>query len=180
MALRSIIWHPDPVLQEVCEPVTVFDEELRALVRDMAQTMYAAPGVGLAAPQVNVTKRVFVIDVRDQDPTGSPVLRAFINPEIVKKEGSLLWEEGCLSIPGITEEIARAEKVTVQAYNELGEPFELTVDGLLGIAIQHENDHLDGVLMFDRMSPLKRKFALRRYKKELERLREESEEAAAR
>ncbi|MCZ7584345.1 MAG: peptide deformylase [Deltaproteobacteria bacterium] len=169
MSVRKIVLHPDPVLKEKCAPVRAFDEELATLVRDMAETMYAAPGVGLAAPQVGVTKRVFVADVRDEDPTGEGKLRVFVNPEIIKREGEVVWEEGCLSIPEVREEIKRAEKIVVRAFNEKGEPFELEADGLLSVCIQHENDHLDGVLMFDRMSPLKRKYALKRYLRMLER-----------
>lgn len=173
MALRPILWHPDPVLKEKCEPVEVFDEGLRTLVRDMAETMYAAPGVGLAAPQIGVTRRVFVIDVRDQDPSGGPRLRTFVNPKIIEKKGEVVWEEGCLSIPGVNEDILRAERIRVAAMDENGTPFELEADGLLAVAIQHENDHLDGILMFDRLSPLRRKFALRKYKRELAKRQEE-------
>ncbi|MCA9764714.1 MAG: peptide deformylase, partial [Gemmatimonadetes bacterium] len=131
----------------------------------MAETMYAAPGIGLAAPQIGVTKRIFVIDVRESDPSGEPKLRVFINPEIVRKEGEIVWEEGCLSIPEIHEEVRRAMTVTVKAYDEFGEPFELTGEELLAVAMQHENDHIDGVLFIDHLSPLKRKLAWRRYER---------------
>ena len=169
MALRKIVIHPDPVLRKVCKPVTTFDEDLVALVRDMAETMYAAPGVGLAGPQVDVTKRLLVLDVREEGSDGPPCLRVFVNPEIIEKRGRIVWEEGCLSLPGMREEVPRAETIVVRAFDEKGEPFELEADGLLAIGIQHENDHLNGVLFFDHLSPLKRKYALKRYFKSLER-----------
>jgi peptide deformylase len=178
MSLRRIIFHPDPILREVCRPVESFDDDLKRLVRDMAETMYAAPGVGLAAPQVGVTKRVFVIDVRESDPSGQPALHVFVNPEIVERSGQLVWEEGCLSLPNIHEDVTRAQAVKVRAFNEKGEPFEFEAEGMLAVAIQHENDHLDGILVFDHLSPLKRRFVVKRYMRELAKEMEKAEARA--
>jgi peptide deformylase len=155
MALREILEYPDPRLREVGKPVRAVDEEIRQLVDDMAETMYAAPGVGLAAPQIGVPLRVFVIDIATEDEPSD--LRAFINPEIVALEGTQNWNEGCLSFPGVSEEIKRAERVKVRALDQKGKSFELEADGLLAVAIQHENDHLNGVLMIDKLSALKKR-----------------------
>ncbi len=154
--IRPILCYPDKRLREPGKDVEVFDDELRALIEDMAETMYAAPGVGLAAPQIGVSKRLFIIDVASGDDEPSD-LRVFINPEIVAKEGETTFNEGCLSFPGAHEDVDRAELVTVRALDEAGEPFELEADGLLAIAIQHENDHLDGKLMIDHLSVLRRR-----------------------
>ena len=178
MSLRKIFLHPDPVLRKVCLPVERFDTELAALVRDMAETMYAAPGVGLAAPQVGVTQRVFVVDARENGKDGPSTLRVFVNPEITEKQGEVVWEEGCLSLPNVNADITRAERVVVKAFNEKGEPFTLEADGLLADAIQHENDHLDGIVLFDRLSPLKRRFAMKRYLKDLAKDEETSSSAS--
>ncbi len=156
MAIRTILHYPDKRLRVPGEVVTVFDDELRVLLDDMAETMYAAPGVGLAAPQIGVSKRIFIIDTAAGEDAPSD-LRVFINPEIVATDGEILFEEGCLSFPGVREEIKRYERVTVRAVDEKGKPFELTTDGLLAIAIQHENDHLEGKLMIDRLSLLKKR-----------------------
>src|SRR5258708_31698331 len=129
----------------------------------MKEAMFGAPGCGLAAPQIGVALRVFIVDTAGEDEPSA--LRVFINPEIVSREGKAVWEEGCLSFPGVHEEIERAAKVTVRAINERGEDFELSVEGLLGVAVQHENDHLDGVLMIDHMGVLKRRLALRKLQK---------------
>jgi peptide deformylase len=154
--IRPILCYPDKRLREPGQDVEVFDEELRALVDDMAETMYAAPGVGLAAPQIGVSKRLFIIDVATDDDEPSD-LRVFINPEIVETEGDTTFNEGCLSFPGAHEEVERAEKVKVRALDQDGQPFELEADGLLAIAIQHENDHLEGKLMIDHLSILRRR-----------------------
>jgi peptide deformylase len=132
-------------------PVTTVDDEIRTLVRDMAETMYEAPGIGLAATQVNVHKRVVVIDVSED----RSALMAFINPEILERDGEQVCEEGCLSVPGIYEKVTRAEHVKVRALNGDGEPFELEADGLLAVCIQHEIDHLDGKVFVEYLSPLK-------------------------
>ena len=137
-----------------------FDEALDALIDDMAETMYAAPGVGLAAPQIGVSKRLFIIDVATDEDEPSD-LRVFINPEIIAAEGETTFNEGCLSFPGVREDIDRAERVTVRALDKDGKPFELEADGLLAIAIQHENDHLDGKLMIDHLSVLRRRLVHR-------------------
>lgn len=151
MALLPILQYPDPRLHIVAAPVAAVNEEIRRLVKDMADTMYAAPGVGLAAPQVDVHRRVIIIDIselRDQ-------LRVFINPEIVARSGVSDCEEGCLSVPGIFEKVTRAERITVRALDRHGTPFELTADGLLAVCIQHEVDHLEGIVFVEYLSRLK-------------------------
>lgn len=163
MAVRTILHYPDKRLTQHAEPVSAVNDEIRTLVDDMAETMYAAPGVGLAAPQIGVLLRIFVIDIAGENEPSQ--LREFINPEIVEKSGVIAWEEGCLSFPGVTVEIERAEKVTIRALNVKGETFELTADGLLAVALQHEYDHLDGKLMTDRVSLLKRRMMDREMRK---------------
>jgi peptide deformylase len=160
MAVRPILHYPDKRLRNPGKPVTRFDVELRKLVDDMAETMYAAPGVGLAAPQIGVSLRLFVIDVAAADDAPSQ-LRTFINPEIIERSGEINYEEGCLSFPGVHEEISRAERVKVRAQDVDGNPFELEADGLLAIAIQHEHDHLEGTLMVDHLSLLRRRLVHR-------------------
>lgn len=154
--IRSILTYPDKRLREPGQEVEQFDEALDALIDDMAETMYAAPGVGLAAPQIGISKRLFIIDVATDEDEPSD-LRVFINPEIVAKEGETTFNEGCLSFPGAREDVDRAERVTVRALDKDGKPFELEAEGLLAIAIQHENDHLDGKLMIDHLSILRRR-----------------------
>jgi peptide deformylase len=152
MALLNILHYPDKRLHKVAKPVGVVDERIRKLVADMAETMYAAPGVGLAASQVDVHERVIVIDVSETHEE----LRVFINPEIVwSSDERKLSEEGCLSVPGIYDNVERAEKVRVRALNERGEAFELDCEGLLAICIQHEMDHLMGRVFVEYLSPLK-------------------------
>jgi peptide deformylase len=163
MAIRTILEYPDKRLTYEAKPVAEVNDEIRKLVDDMAETMYAAPGVGLAAPQIGVSLRVFVIDTAGENEPSQ--LRAFINPEIVEKRGVVVWEEGCLSFPGVHVEIERAEKVKVKALNEHGKEFSLEADGLLAIAIQHEYDHLDGKLMIDRVSLLKKRMIDREMRK---------------
>lgn len=160
MAIRPILHYPDKRLRTPGQPVNVFDTELDRLIEDMAETMYAAPGVGLAAPQIGVSKRLFIIDIATGDDEPSD-LRVFINPEIVEKHDEVAWEEGCLSFPGVREEINRAERVKVRALDQKGNAFELEADGLLAIAIQHEYDHLEGQLMIDRLSILRRRLVHR-------------------
>ncbi len=155
MALLEILEYPHPILSSKAEPVAVVDDEIRKLADDMAETMYDAPGVGLAANQVGVLKRIFVIDVAGEDEPSQ--LMTFINPEILELTGTQTWNEGCLSFPGAVADIQRAEHVKVRALNSKGEPFELAADGLLAVAIQHENDHLNGVLMIDKVGPIKRR-----------------------
>ncbi|MCC6903679.1 MAG: peptide deformylase [Polyangiaceae bacterium] len=163
MAVREILEYPHPALREVAKPVTRVDDEIRRLVDDMAETMYDAPGVGLAAPQIGVGLRVFVIDIASEDEPSE--LYTFINPEIVATSGTQTWEEGCLSFPGVSEEIKRAEHVTVRALDRDGEPFELEAEGLLAVALQHENDHLNGVLMIDKLNALKKRMMGRKLAK---------------
>ena len=151
MALLDILRYPDPKLYKEAAPVTEVDESIRTLVRDMAETMYAAPGVGLAATQVDVHKRVIVVDASER----RNELLVLINPEIVSREGVQYCEEGCLSVPGIYEPVERAEEVTVHALGVDGKPFSLTAEGLLAICIQHELDHLEGKVFVDYLSRLK-------------------------
>ncbi len=152
MALLPILEYPDPRLKKVAAPVAAVTADVRKLVRDMAETMYAAPGVGLAATQVNVHKRVIVIDISDHKDD----LRVFINPEILSAEGEALCEEGCLSVPGYYDKVTRAARVRVRALDEHGETFELDAEGLLAVCIQHEMDHLIGKVFVEYLSPLKR------------------------
>ena len=152
MALLNILKFPDPRLRTRAEPVTEFDDALRQLVADMFETMYEAPGIGLAATQVDVHKRLLVMDV-SEDKSRPMVL---INPEILDAEGEEEMDEGCLSVPGYYETVRRAEKVRVRALNEHGESFEIEADGLEAVCIQHEMDHLEGKLFVDYLSSLKR------------------------
>ena len=163
MAIRTILRYPDRRLRNKGEPVREITPEIRALVDDMAETMYAAPGVGLAAPQIGVSLRIFVIDVAPSDAPSD--LKVFVNPEVVQREGTVTWEEGCLSFPGIHEEIERAATVTVRATGLDGKPFEITGEELLAVAMQHEYDHLEGVLMIDKVSLLKKRMMERELRK---------------
>ncbi|MBM4357368.1 MAG: peptide deformylase [Deltaproteobacteria bacterium] len=163
MAIRTILHYPDPRLREKAKPITTIDDGIRTLIDDMAETMYAAPGVGLAATQIGEAVSLFVIDVADEDEPSD--LRVFINPEILTKAGKTCFREGCLSFPGVSEEVERAEKVTVKALDRDGKPFELSADGLLAIAIQHENDHLQGKLMIDHLGLIKRRIVHRQLTK---------------
>lgn len=158
--IRPILFYPDKRLRNPGEEVEEFDAELHQLIDDMAETMYSAPGVGLAAPQLGLSKRLFIVDVATGEDEPSD-LRVFINPEIVEAEGETTFNEGCLSFPGIREDIDRAERIKVRAFDRDGKPFELEADGLLAIAIQHENDHLDGKLMIDHLSVLRRRLVHR-------------------
>ncbi len=155
MALLEILKYPDPRLRDVARPVQEVDESIGRIVNDMAETMYAAPGVGLAATQVGIPLRIFVIDVAAE---GEPSqLRVFINPEIMERRGKQLWKEGCLSFPGVAEEVKRAQWIRARALDIDGKPFEVDADDLLAVAIQHETDHLDGVLMIDQVSAFARR-----------------------
>jgi peptide deformylase len=159
--ILDILEYPDPRLRKVASPVPAVTPEIRKLVADMAETMYAAPGVGLAATQVNMHKRVLVIDVSE----ARDDLRVFINPELVTAEGDAETEEGCLSVPGYYDKVTRAAKIVVRAQNELGEPFQLSTDGMLAVCVQHEMDHLLGKVFVDYLSPLKRARLSARLKK---------------
>jgi peptide deformylase len=152
MALLPILEYPDPRLKKVATPVAAVTADIRKLVRDMADTMYAAPGVGLAATQVDVHKRVIVIDISE----GKDELRVFINPELLSAEGQAECEEGCLSVPGYYDKVTRAARIRVRAQDEHGETFEHDAEGLLAVCIQHEMDHLQGKVFVEYLSPLKR------------------------
>ena len=152
MAILTILEYPDPRLRKVAAPVAAVTAEIRKLVADMAETMYAAPGIGLAATQVDVHKRVIVMDLsetRDQ-------LRVFVNPEILSAEGEAECEEGCLSVPGYYDKVTRAARVAVRAQDATGAFFTLEAEGLLAVCVQHEIDHLAGKVFVDHLSPLKR------------------------
>ncbi|HEX5235323.1 MAG TPA: peptide deformylase [Silvibacterium sp.] len=161
--LREIVKYPDPVLERAGEPVTEFDDELRALVDDMFESMYAAKGIGLAAPQVGLSKRLTVIDLSFQEHPEDKIV--LVNPEIIFREGKQYEEEGCLSLPEIRDKVSRAAKVRVRAQNIKGEWFEMDGEELLARAFQHEIDHLDGILFFRRVSALKRDLILRKIRK---------------
>jgi peptide deformylase len=163
MAIRSILHYPDPRLRQKAAPIQVISAEIHKLVDDMAETMYAAPGVGLAATQIGEPHRVFLVDIASEDEPSK--LHVFINPEIIRTEGEQCAPEGCLSFPGITEDLKRASKLTVRALDREGRTFELEAEGLLAVAIQHENDHLDGVLMIDHMGMLKKRIVQRKMQK---------------
>ena len=151
MALLPILRFPDPRLHKKAAPVQKVDETIRKLIADMAETMYEAPGIGLAATQVDVHKRVIVIDVSED----KSKLLAFINPEILERSGEQVCEEGCLSVPGIYENVTRSERVRMRALDPQGEPFTLEAEGLLAVCIQHEIDHLEGKVFVEHLSQLK-------------------------
>lgn len=151
MALLPILRYPDPRLHKVAVPVSAVDDSIRELVRDMAETMYAAPGIGLAATQVNIHKRVIVLDVSEEQSR----LVALINPEILERNGEQVCEEGCLSVPGIYEKVTRSESVRVRALSPDGQAIEFDADGLLAVCVQHEMDHLDGIVFVEHLSRLK-------------------------
>jgi peptide deformylase len=161
--VRDILVWPHPVLKQVASPVARVDDAVRALVRDMFDTMYAAEGVGLAAPQVGVLQRVLVLDTTPRQPDSRPL--AMINPELLSVEGETTSTEGCLSIPGEAEDVRRAARVTVRFLDTDGQEQTLTCEGLLAIAVQHEKDHLDGIVYVDHVSGLKRELIRRRMKK---------------
>ncbi len=169
MALLEILHFPDPRLRNLARPVAEVDDAVRQLVDDMFETMYAAPGIGLAATQVNVAKRIVVIDI-SEDKTQPLCL---INPEIIEKHGVEEMEEGCLSVPGVYDVVQRAERIRIRALDRDGQVFETETDGLLAVCIQHEIDHLDGKLFVDYLSQLKRT----RIRKKLE--KEQRQSAAA-
>ena len=162
--VREIVIWPDPVLKEIAKPVDAVDDTVRRVLDDMAETMYAADGVGLAAPQIGESKRLIVIDVSPREPEQK--LIHLVNPEIVKVEGRMTYTEGCLSVPGEAEDVERASKVWVRALGRDGKPFEIEAEGtLLAVALQHEFDHLQGTLFVDHLSSLKRELIRRRMKK---------------
>jgi peptide deformylase len=164
--IRTILHYPDKRLREAGKKVDAVTPELQKLIDDMAETMYAAPGVGLAATQIGELIQLFIIDIADQDEKSD--LKVFINPEILEAEGDITWQEGCLSFPGIQEDIDRSAKVKVRAQDRNGTWFELEAEGLLAVAIQHEYDHLQGKLMIDHMGPLKKRLTHRKMVKRAE------------
>jgi len=162
MATLEIMSFPDSRLRTVAKPVTAFDENLRQLVRDLRETMYAESGIGLAATQVNVHQRVLVLDVSDSRDR----FHAYINPELVRTDGETTCEEGCLSVPGVFADVKRAQTVHVRAQAPDGRFFEQTLDGLHAVCLQHEMDHLRGVLFVDYLSPLKRQMVRKKLEKQ--------------
>ena len=162
MALLPILHYPDPRLHKVASPVVAVDARIKKLVKDMAETMYAAPGIGLAATQVDVHERLLVIDISDDHKD----LWVFINPEIVEATGEAENEEGCLSVPGVYDRVVRAARVKVRALNAEGEPFTVEAEGLLAVCIQHEIDHLEGKVFVDYLSRLKQQRIAAKMKKQ--------------
>jgi peptide deformylase len=158
--IRTILHYPDKRLREAGKKVDAVTPEVQQLIDDMAETMYAAPGVGLAATQIGEALQLFIVDVAGENEPSQ--LRVFVNPEILEREGDITWQEGCLSFPGVQEDIDRAAKVRVRALDRDGKSFELEAEGLLAVAIQHEYDHLQGVLMIDHMGPLKKRLTHRK------------------
>ncbi len=161
--IHEVVKYPDPVLSKPAETVTVFDEEIAQLVEEMFDSMYAAQGIGLAAPQINIAKRITVIDVSFKERPADKL--ALINPVVLDKNGKQVEEEGCLSLPEIREKVQRAAWVKVRAQNVKGETFEVEGEELLARALQHEIDHLNGILFIDHLSRLKRDLVQRRIKK---------------
>jgi len=164
--IRTILHYPDKRLRERGERVEAITPEIQQLIDDMAETMYAAPGVGLAATQIGEALQLFIVDIADENEPSD--LRVFINPEILEREGEITWQEGCLSFPGVQEEVERAAHVRVRAQGRDGKSFELEAEGLLAVAIQHEYDHLQGMLMIDHMGPLKKRLTHRKMVKRAE------------
>lgn len=161
MAKRPIIWAPDPVLKTKCAPVAMVDDEIRTLMDDMLDTMYAAPGIGLAAPQIGVTKRVIVVDVSDKNEPNAPI--CLVNPELLwTSDETAPHEEGCLSIPDLYADVERPIAVKVAYLDRDGEKREIEAEGLLAICLQHEIDHIDGILFTDHLSPLKRNMFMKK------------------
>ncbi len=166
MPLLPVLQYPDPRLHTVATPVTRVDDKIRRLIKDMADTMYAAPGVGLAAPQVDVHRRVIIVDISETHNQ----LKVFINPEIIARSGASDCAEGCLSVPGIFEKIQRAERIKVRALDAHGRPFELDAEALLAVCIQHEMDHLEGKVFVEYLSRLKQQRILSKLKKQQRRV----------
>jgi peptide deformylase len=166
MAILTILHYPDPRLRKKALPVENVDNEVKQLVDDMFETMYQAPGIGLAATQADIQKRIIVIDISEDK--SQPL--CFINPEIIGSGGEEEMEEGCLSVPGIYEKVSRADHIKVRALDRDGQSFEMEADGLLSVCIQHEMDHLEGKLFVDYLSELKRQ----RIRKKLEKLRQKT------
>ena len=166
MPIRPILKYPDVRLREKSEPVTVFDEDLRALAQDLAETMLAAPGAGLASPQVGIPRRLIVMAGAGNDEAFDERTLFLVNPELAKAEGEQVFEEGCLSVPDLQEKMRRAAEVTVVFQDLEGRPREITAEGRQAVILQHEIDHLDGVLFLDHLSRLKREIYKRRLRKQ--------------
>lgn len=164
MAVLEILKYPHPLLKKRCEKVDRIDGEVKKLIRDMTETMYQANGIGLAACQVGVSRRVIVVDVSPIDPEKE--FFAMVNPEVISEEGEIEHEEGCLSVPDCLEKLKRKEKVLVRGFSPVGKKIEISAEGILAIAIQHEIDHVNGVLILDRISRLKREIYRNKLKKE--------------
>lgn len=177
MAILSVVLHPHPTLYKPAAAVTEFDDDLHTLLDDMAETMYAHNGIGLAANQVDVLQRVIVID--PAGPDDEPELLELVNPKVVDKEGQITWEEGCLSFPGVYEKVKRAHACTVHYQDRHGENQEISGEELLSVVLQHEIDHIDGICFTQRMGPTKRKMLLKEFKRvQRERALQKAEEAA--
>ncbi|MCJ7705779.1 MAG: peptide deformylase [Desulfobacterales bacterium] len=164
MAVLEILKYPHPLLKKRCEKVDRIDGEVKKLIRDMTETMYQANGIGLAACQVGVSRRVIVVDVSPIDPEKE--FFAMVNPEVISEEGEIEHEEGCLSVPDCLEKLKRKEKVLIRGFSPVGKEIEISAEGILAIAIQHEIDHINGVLILDRISRLKREIYRNKLKKE--------------
>ena len=164
--ILNILKYPDKKLRTIAKPVVSVDETIKQQVKDMFETMYEAPGIGLAATQVNFHQRIIVIDVSEQ--CNEPI--CLINPEIIEKSGEIQWEEGCLSVPDYYENVIRANDIKVQALNQNGEIFELEASEMLSVCIQHEIDHLDGILFIDHLSKLKQKRLKKKTEKKVKKL----------
>lgn len=164
--IRPIVKYPSSVLKKISAPVTEMNAEVRQLIDDMFETMYAAPGVGLAAPQVGVSKRILVVDVGQvEDEKHKPDPKAIINPTITVKEGKIIWDEGCLSLPQLTVPMERHKKIVVEGLDVHGKPVKFLGEDLLAVAFQHEIDHLDGKLIVEKLSQIKRELYLKNMKK---------------
>ena len=161
MALLNILHYPDERLHKIAQPVCDFGPNLQHLIENMAETMYAAPGIGLAATQVDQHIRLLIVDLSEE----KNALQVFINPEILTADGEEICEEGCLSVPGIYEEVSRAARITVRALDREGKPFELNAEGLLAVCLQHEIDHLDGNVFVEKLSRLKLNRIIQKLKK---------------
>ena len=164
--ILDILKYPDKRLRTIAKPVVSVDETIRQQVKDMFETMYEAPGIGLAATQVNFHQRIIVIDISDQ--CNEPI--CLINPEVIEKSGEIQWEEGCLSVPDYYENVIRANEIKIQALNQNGETFELEASEMLSVCIQHEIDHLDGILFVDHLSKLKQKRLKKKTEKKVTKL----------
>jgi peptide deformylase len=179
MALREVLQFPDKRLREVSKPIERVTDDLRALAQDMLDVMYDEPGIGLAAPQLGVPVRLVVVDVAWTEEDGERDPRVLVNPEIVHAEGTITWNEGCLSVPDFQADVERAERVRLRATDLDGNPVEIDAEGLEAVCFQHELDHLDGVLFIDRISRLKRSMYVRKRTKQLRLERAESGSQAA-